>query len=972
MEGHNDGRTLREQQPKPGIHAVPRRPDSQADAHITAGSQASDWTPTLLTELLPSLDQAVTRLILTDPELVYDRREQTRTARYLNDLGVTAFGGIYAARAVHYTLWYSLNGIERLVGSDDRRHSHERYRDEVITPTLTQFCTGSGVFHDDGIDVLKTGPLRLFEVADITPRITITLDAAAWRGTDHRETRERSLAVLSAFSKVCHIDLVISPGLYAYLDRRHPDWSDEHLSSRDYLTRRHGSSPNTALSSDVDSNPMDAWNALNDIQSKSGRIRLLAQLSSDGKREERDLARDVDVDLDASSVTAYASDLEERGLVSVDRRGRYNAVSLTALGRAAQNLITTEYRVVHPHQSELAELHLTPTPQPDASTVCPPPASTREDESAPTVEEWMTNTGDPSECAYVQWLGDANVDARHLRPLNLHRRFTAPVRVDGINLVDEPVEELDDARVSYLSAFDDEALAIVEWGGSLPTLVRLATTLFSKRAFSKLLTPSRIGDDFANVFDGDLDSVLGDLQQRTQIGWFGKDEFQEYDQFRSRFLGVRRNLLERLAKLVDSDDTEARQKLYEDAHGFLTCATHLYRALGVDVTFTIRFPDTSTLLRKDDVRQDFLEFIEHTVPKHGAYGTHSYYRHAFETREDKVRFAMPPDVEADINATATASWVFAGPTITDLEDDITAALGSRREDDQFDDRSHDPIPWTVPVADCNTYAGIRNVVEQFAERKGFDAVQGSQDLRHVIRILLAVTGQGVLRGSPYDVAEAMQYLAQPLDPGQPIRVSDFEFALGQLPADRLFPDLPPSVGSIAKVLLVAEKPLGRSEIIDRAGISGSTYGRRISELDSFDFIEQHEDRRWDIHLSPWFVREGNRSHPDFDNVSVSGMQGVLWEVIDLDKLDDDVCEALAELDSTVLFERLPWLRGWWAVLETLTAHIDACRDQGLLGETPRRVRLGEPPPVSYQSPLSAHNADRRPETSDGTDQPPRL
>ena len=119
----------------------------------------------------------------------------------------------------------------------------------------------------------------------------------------------------------------------------------------------------------------------------------------------------------------------------------------------------------------------------------------------------------------------------------------------------------------------------------------------------------------------------------------------------------------------------------------------------------------------------------------------------------------------------------------------------------------------MPVADCATYAGIRHVVERFAEWKGLT--------------LLGAVAIGTC----------------PIDP-----VSDFEYALGQLPADNLFPNLPPSVGKIAKALLEAEEPLGRSEIIDRAGISGSTYDRRISELEAFDFVERNGDQKWDIHL----------------------------------------------------------------------------------------------------------------------------
>jgi len=954
----DDARTGRTPTRESGIRPRPRSPDEDDLPRLEdVGPQARDWTPALLEELLPALGRAVTSIILDSPALAYDRRDQGRVARHLRDREVSAFGGIYADCAVHYTLWYSLGGLDRLEGSADYRQSHAQYRDEVIIPTLTQFCTGSGTYHDDGVDALRNGPLRLFELAGETPRVTIELDAEAWRDVDHRDTRERSLAVLTALSTVCQIELVVPPGLYAYLDRRHPAWSDDHLDSCDYLTQDCDTSRQTPATAPETVDPMEAWEALAEYRSGSGRLRILAHLPENETRQERDLARDVDVHLEESTVTAYAAELEKQGLVTVDRRGRYNALGLTPLGRVAQGLISADYRILHPHQSDL-ELDLTATPQADTSTVCPPPTAKRRGEETPTAEEWLADTGDPTENGYVQWLGDSDATARRLRPLDLHRRLTTVSRVDGINLVDDPIAHLDDGRVSYLSFFDEEAAVTVEWGRSLPTLVRLATTLFSKRAFSKILTPSRLGDDFENVFDGNLDRVLGDLQQRTQIGWFGEDELRDYDQFRRRFLDVRRDLLKRLGNLVSSEDTDARQALYEDAHGFLTTATHLYRAVGIDVTLTVRFPDTATLLRRDDIRRDLLKFVAHTVPKHAAYSTHSYYRHAFETRADKVQFAMPPELDTadEISATATASWVFTGPTITAVKDDIVAALASRCEDDQFENRSHEPIPWDLPVTSCNMYAGIRHVVEQFAGQKGFTTARGSRDLRQVIRILMAVTGEGVLRGSPYAVAEAMQYLAQPLDPGQSIRATDIEYALGQLPANRLFPNLPPSVGKIARVLLAADTPLGRSEIIDRAGISGSTYDRRISALDDFDFVERNTDRKWDIQLSPWFVQEGSRSHPDLETISQGGLKAILRDVFDPTELTEEVSTALGSLDQATLCEQFHWLRGWWDVLETLTTNLAVCAERGLLGDTPACVQLGEPPPDSTSEQMRLQTA----------------
>ncbi|MDL0120316.1 hypothetical protein PNQ29_11360, partial [Halobacterium salinarum] len=81
--------------------------------------------------------------------------------------------------------------------------------------------------------------------------------------------------------------------------------------------------------------------------------------------------------MEAGTVGRYILDLEELGLVDIDRRGQYNSASLTGLGQVAvEQYVTPDYRVIHPAQSTL-ETHLTPTPQPQASTVYPARSDTR-------------------------------------------------------------------------------------------------------------------------------------------------------------------------------------------------------------------------------------------------------------------------------------------------------------------------------------------------------------------------------------------------------------------------------------------------------------------------------------------------------------------------------------------------------------------------------------------------------------------
>jgi predicted transcriptional regulator len=99
----------------------------------------------------------------------------------------------------------------------------------------------------------------------------------------------------------------------------------------------------------------------------------------------------------------------------------------------------------------------------------------------------------------------------------------------------------------------------------------------------------------------------------------------------------------------------------------------------------------------------------------------------------------------------------------------------------------------------------------------------------------------------------MLHIARPTQTFGFISIRDIAYGLSQLPADRLLPDLPPTATKLLKTLLDADEPMGRSEIIEAAGISGSSYDRYINELAAWDIIEPTESegrRRWEGHLEP--------------------------------------------------------------------------------------------------------------------------
>ena len=557
----------------------------------------------------------------------------------------------------------------------------------------------------------------------------------------------------------------------------------------------------------------------------------------------------------------------------------------------------------------------------------------------------------------MQWL-DGPSEA--LDAWGMHERYLAGRQTCGVNLVDDRLNEFDDGRVTHLGCFHDDLLVITQWGGPLPTLGRIAGTLLSDKALSKVLTPSQFGNEFENIDDAvveQLDQKAGGIiRWGHQIGWFSEDE-EHYSGWKDRIQTVRNLCLQKVGELTNSDDIEARKELFRDLQGLIASATQLYYAIGVDVTINVRVPDTGMLMRDEKRLGDFLDFARYTVPKQSVYGIHSGYRMLLEDREQKLKTRLPYDVDSDDPTMhLTASWVFSGPTMTDLKPQIETAI--RREASEIREAIADgteaaPV-MDIPVQIANTYTSIRDLVEEYATTKGYnvshqgDIHEREDDLERLVRLFIRVLGTEDCphRACPHDVAEAMLYIAQSTQSFDFITVSDISYGLSQLPADRLLPELPPTATKLLKTLLDASEPLGRSDIIEQAGISGSSYDRYINELAAWDIIEPTESggrRRWEGHLEPWWSPQSNRNEPfgdpDPDTAIINaefprdtGSQVICHYIshYDLPELEEvymtGMCPIHLEDDLEALFSAHRRLSRWWAFLWGAYADRDEIRE----------------------------------------------
>jgi hypothetical protein len=733
---------------------------------------------------------------------------------------------------------------------------------------------------------------------------------------------------IALFGAVCELRLVCSPRLDQYLERHHREWYDEYCLTESW--DGWGSSP--PLGTETESEATQAaWETISDFAPNGGRLRLIEALSPENHREVRELKADPTIKLAAGTIGRYVQELaDEHGLVAIDTRPRYNRVRLTERGAAAQTLLGPNHETQHPAQTSLdgevaGTTHETPSivwSRDDATrptvddhahvdrndeTATPAASDAMDDRSLtdePTAEEWLAATGTASEAGYVQWLEGptSSFDTEAM-----HERLLAGRRVEGVTCVDEPVEAFEDGRVSYVSCVDEHAQVVAQWGGALPTLVRITSALLSEKMFSSVLTPAAVGDDLKEVYDGAFEGAVGDvLRLGAQMGWL-PDE-RAYDGLRERYSAVRRQLLAKLDGLADRDDPEAWNELCRDAHGLLASATHLYRAAGYDLTIHVRVPDTARLQAGEQRYREFREFFKHTVPKNAAYGIHSVYRMLFEKRADKLQHRMGYAIdEAEPTAELTASWVVSGPTATRFRADIADAIAAEADDVRERIRAGDEqgVALPIPVVESNSYGALRRVLERHSDRR--DAGNTGEE-RALVRACAALVGSEPGRCSPYAFAEI---LLRSDDRSPLCTIDDLTRGLTELPAKRLAPSLPPTMRKALQTLLVANKPLGRADIVARADIAGSSYDRNIDELAAFDVVEAIGNgghRKWQARLQPWLASLVDGPTPWTADTGTGGL-------VRSDQHETTCCglapnpaldPAAARIETDPPFEKGPW------------------------------------------------------------------
>lgn len=432
----------------------------------------------------------------------------------------------------------------------------------------------------------------------------------------------------------------------------------------------------------------------------------------------------------------------------------------------------------------------------------------------------------------------------------------------GVTLVNDRISEFDDGRVTYLGHSKDEVHVAVQWGGPIPTLVRLGVALLSERAFDQILTPSRVDPLLSGT------TAIDTLRLGRQLGWLSDAE-QNYDDLRARYESVGTSLLYRLGTRNQSPEIWSR--LCCEAHGFLATATNLYDAAGVDLTIHIRLPDTDQLTRDDSRYSRFITFVKNTVPKNAAYRGNSASRMLLEEDGDKLGYRLPVDIDdSDRDADLTADWVVVGPDVTSFRDDIVEAFDSVSIREQVANGTEEGIRIPIEVTTANTYSNLQQTVQTMLERLG-RPLGDNLDVPTVTRFYLLAFGNiphKSLTCSPFDVAEALIATDRLAPTDDSLTMPALVRGLGAVDSKKIYPWLPPTAREFMRVLFESDTPLKRSEILDAADLSQTSYERHRGNLEKSGLLVEKENYHYEATLPGQWSQDGLSSLAEYADADV--------------------------------------------------------------------------------------------------------
>jgi len=405
---------------------------------------------------------------------------------------------------------------------------------------------------------------------------------------------------------------------------------------------------------------------------------------------------------------------------------------------------------------------------------------------------------------------------------------------DGVTLV-KTAELSPDLDRTLLVSYDEnreEGVVSVPASGPFEHMVSLARALASPRFLDTVLPPSRLESlDEPPAIPRDARCIGGASDEALEDGEAFRDTLVEWgEELADMTTDLRREEYE--------DRDQFRGEIMRSAHGLAGSIVHLLDAVDVDLVREVRVPGGLSF----DRLEELAESVGVSAAIQSQYGVFAAYRQLFESREEKRRTALSPEIDAsDPVGELIGSFVFRGPDVTRLRDALEDHLAT--PSDLVDDAPEFVVPVSIQEAGRPEYAAT---LSRALEYKRLRAT------RPAVSIMQA------LAGSPYDAADAIHQL-EPESFRREVRPDELRYALATLDESRILSDLPPTVGTILSTLLRTDERLSQAALADRADVSQESIRRHRDRLEALGLLAIDAAGMYRIAMS--FQTRGERRDP---------------------------------------------------------------------------------------------------------------
>ncbi|MUV61726.1 hypothetical protein [Halobacterium sp. CBA1126] len=456
-----------------------------------------------------------------------------------------------------------------------------------------------------------------------------------------------------------------------------------------------------------------------------------------------------------------------------------------------------------------------------------------------------------------------------------HAAAAATAPDGGVGLLDYPVEPRDDRGGRGWSYDHDRDRLVVsaEYDNPLQYWVCTALALADHRTWTQALTPDVLEDT-------DPGGII--LRQARCVGGVTAEAEDDSGVLVERLQEWASDLAEltrRLSHGEYDDENRFRGEILRSALGLAGSIVHLLDVAGITVTREVRLPRFRQF--DDSDRGDLARTLSIGAAIQSRYGHFAAYRQLLESREDKQRAALHPDVDAEgPYGSLIGGFTLVGPGVESFQEDLEDAL--QRPGEVVEDAPEFQVPVTVQSG--STRSGVATAAQHVLAGKDLSLT------RTAVSVLDALTG------TPYDAAKALHQLAgESKAPGRRVNTADLRYALSQLDADRILPSGAPTVSKAIHALLATDEPLDQAALAEAADVSTRS-------------LRTHRDI---LAALPWTTVDGTTYElslsPDSDD-GVSAVFDVALEVA-----TEDVVDAETELGAAFVWppgiERLR--REWW-------------------------------------------------------------